>query len=228
MTQLYSRYYDEHNEYRNDLLANPEVTFQAFALDRANIRAIRRTGIDRRTARVLDVGCGTGVGLITLLRWGFSQTNLSGVDISAERIENARAALPVADLRCASADALNIQSDTFDLVMESTMFIVMTDDATAAGIAREMIRVTKPGGHIMLTDWRYSKPGSTVYKAVTPARIAGWFDVGGATTVAARENGALVPPLGRPLSRFAPSLYFLVHALLPPLVGQVTTLLRKN
>jgi ubiquinone/menaquinone biosynthesis C-methylase UbiE len=221
VTELYSRYYDEHNEHRNDLLANPEVAFQILAIDRANIRALQRIRIDRKTARVLDVGCGTGPGLLTLLRWGFVQRNLSGVDISQERIDEARAALPLADLRCESGDALSYADSSFDLVTESTMFILMPDEATATGIAREMIRVTKPGGHIMVIDWRYSKPG-------TPSRIASLFDVGGATTIAAREKGALVPPLGRRLSRYAPSLYFVVQALLPPLVGQMTTVLRKS
>ena len=228
MTELYSRYYDEHNEHRNDLLANPEVAFQILAIDRANIRALQRIRLDRKTARVLDVGCGTGPGLLTLLRWGFVQRNLSGVDISQDRIDEARAALPLADLRCESGDALSYGDDTFDLVTESTMFILMPDEVTARGIAREMIRVTKPGGHIMVIDWRYSKPGSDVYKAVTPSRIASLFDVGGATSIAAREKGALVPPLGRRLSRYAPSLYFMVQALLPPLVGQMTTVLRKQ
>jgi len=228
VTELYSRYYDQHNEHRNDLLANPEVAFQSLAVDRANIRALQRIKIDRKSARVLDVGCGTGPGLLTLLRWGFVQRNLSGIDISAERIEEARAALPLADLRCESGDSLSYPGNTFDLVTEWTMFILMPDEKSAAAIAREMIRVTKTGGHIMVVDWRYSKPGSDVYKAVTPSRIAALFDVGGATSVAARENGALVPPLGRRLSRYAPSLYFLVQALVPPLVGQVTTLLQKN
>ena len=228
MTELYSRYYDQHDEYRNDLLANPEVAFQTLAIDNANIRALQRINLDRRTARVLDVGCGSGPGLVTLLRWGFLQRNLAGVDISAERIEEARAALPLADLRCESGMSLSHADNTFDLVTESTMFILMPDETTARGIAREMIRVAKPGGHIMIIDWRYSKPGSDVYKAVTPSRIAALFDIGGATTVAAREKGALVPPVGRRLSRYAPSLYFMIQALLPPLVGQITTVLRKS
>ena len=227
MTELYSRYYDEQKEDRNDLLSNPEVAFQNFAFDRANIRALQRIGIDRRSARVLDVGCGTGAGLLSFLRWGFPQKNLSGVDISAARIDSAKGSLPLADLRCESADALSHGDGTFDLVTESTMFILMPDETLAGKIAREMIRVTRHGGHIMLVDWRYSKPGNDVYKALTPARISALFSVGRSTEIVARERGALVPPVGRRLSRYAPSLYFLVQALLPPLVGQVTTVLRK-
>ena len=228
MTELYSQYYDQHDEDRNDLLKNPEVAFQTFAFDRANIRALQQIQIDRKVARVLDVGCGAGAGLLTLLRWGFAQKNLSGVDISENRIAEARAALPLADLRCESADALTYDDNTFDLVSESTMFALMSDESLAKRIATEMIRVTRPGRHIMLVDWRYSKPGSSIYKAVTPARIASLFDVGQATRMIARENGALIPPVGRRLSRYAPSLYFFLQALFPPLVGQVTTVLQKT
>ena len=226
MTELYSRYYDEHSEDRNDLLGNPEVAFQAFAFERANIRALQRMRLNRKTARVLDVGCGAGSALINLLRLGFVQQNMSGVDISADRIAEAKASLPLADLRCESADAMSYADGTFDLVTESTMFILMPDEAMASRIAREMIRVTKPGGYIMLIDWRYSKPGSSVYKALNPARIESLF--GGETSVIARERGALVPPVGRRLSRYLPSLYFVVQALLPPLVGQVTTVLQRR
>lgn len=225
---MYSRYYQEHGEDRNDVLGNPEVAFQLFAFERANIRALQRIRIDRKSARVLDVGCGTGSSLVNLLRLGFPQQLMSGVDISEERIAEARAVLPLADFRCESADAMSFEAGAFDLVTESTMFVLMPDDDIARRIAREMIRVTKPGGHIMLIDWRYSKPGSDVYKAVTPARIASLFDVGGATTVVARERGALIPPVGRRLSRYLPSMYFVVQGLFPPLVGQVTTVLRKG
>jgi SAM-dependent methyltransferase len=224
---VYSRYYDEHSADRNDLLTNPEVAFQTFAVDRSNIRALQRMRLDRSSARILDVGCGSGATLLPFLRLGFSQEQLSGVDVSAERIAQARHALPQADFRCESGDAMSFETAAFDLVFESTMFVLMTSDEVAARIARDMIRVTKPGGHIMLVDWRYAKPGSDVYRAVTPARIASLFQVGAATSVVARERGALVPPVGRFLSRRLPSLYFVVQALVPPLVGQVTTVLRK-
>lgn len=225
---MYSRYYEEHKADRNDLLGNPEVAFQTFAFDRANIRALQRLDLDRATARILDVGCGSGAGLIQFLRLGFQQKLMSGVDISPERATEAREVMPLADIRCESADAMSYADGAFDLVFESTMFVLLPSDDTARRIAREMIRVTKPGGYLMLIDWRYSKPGSDVYKAMTPARIAELFDVGGATQLVARERGALVPPVGRFLSRHLPSLYFAVQAIAPFMVGQVTTVLQKR
>ncbi len=225
---MYSRYYEQHESRRNDPLANPEVTFQTFAFDRANIRALQRMDIDRGSARILDVGCGTGGGMIQLLRLGFTQQQMSGIDISPERIEAAKKNLPSADLRCESADAMSYADGEFDIVIESTMFVLLPSEDLARAIARDMIRVARPGGYLMLIDWRYSKPGSDVYMAMSRKRIASLFDVGQSTMVVAREKGALVPPLGRALSKWAPSLYFAVQALVPLAVGQVTTVLQKN
>ena len=116
----------------------------------------------------------------------------------------------------------------FDITTESTMFVQITEDHWAQNIASEMLRVTKPGGYIVLIDWRYSKPGNTDYKGVSRRRIADLFGVGKYTTVRTRTRGALVPPLGRALSRYASMLYFLMQALWPPCVGQMTTVLKKS
>ena len=223
----YSQYYKDHGEDRNDILGNPGVLFQTLAFDRANIRALGRLGLERRTARVLDVGCGTGSSLLSLIRLGFDPSNLSGIDLDQDRIDAALRQAPNVDFRCGDARKLDYPDASFELVLESTMFVLMTDEAVARDIAREMIRVTKPGGHLMLIDWRYGKPGNATYLGLSKSRIVSLFDVGNSTRVEAVEKGALVPPVGRFLSKSLPSLYFMVQALMPPLVGQTTTLLRK-
>jgi SAM-dependent methyltransferase len=228
VTEVYEEYYKKHGRDRNDLLRNPEVLFQTFAFDRANIRALSRLDLNPREAKVLDVGCGTGASLFQFVRLGFLPENLAGVDTSEERIADAKNNLPTADFRCESAELLSHESEMFDLVFESTLFMMLTSDDTAARIAREMLRVSRSGGYLMLADWRYSEPRSTTHKAVTNRRIRSLFDVGGATEVVARERGALIPPLGRLLSRRAPALYFAVQTLIPPAAGQVTTVLKKK
>jgi ubiquinone/menaquinone biosynthesis C-methylase UbiE len=166
--------------------------------------------------------------LIQFLRLGFRPDQLTGIDISQERIDDARQRLPGVEFKCESADALNFADGSFDLVFESTMFVLLPSEEMARAIAKEMVRVTRPGGYLMLVDWRYSKPGSDVYRAMNTSRISELFGVGKGTSVVTRERGALVPPLGRFLSRRLPSLYFLTQALLPFAVGQVTTVLRKS
>jgi Methylase involved in ubiquinone/menaquinone biosynthesis len=225
---IYTDYYSKKGAGRNDLLGNPEVVFQTFAVDRANIAALRNIDIDRTSARVLDVGCGSGASLIQFIRLGFKPSNLTGVDLEEERIAQGRSELPGIDFRVESADRLPFADESFDLVLESTMLGTLDSKPLLAAIAAEMIRVTKKGGHIMLIDWRYSREGSGVKTAINPSAIAELFGVGRVTSVIAREPGALVPPLGRRVSRVLPSLYFLVQRILPPAVGQMTTILRKN
>lgn len=223
----YAEYYRTHGRDRNDLLCNPEVLFQTFAFDAANIRALSRVPLDRGTASVLDVGCGSGTSLLAFLRLGFRARNLSGIDVNPARVAMGLEEFPNLDLRCEDATAMSYPSETFDLVSESTMFVQLTDDNVAQGIANEMIRVTKVGGFIFLTDWRYGKPGNPDYLALSPARIARLFDVGSGTERVCLEHGAIVPPVGRRLSKWLPSLYFAFQRVLPLSVGQTTTVLRK-
>jgi hypothetical protein len=102
------------------------------------------------------------------------------------------------------------------------------DEELSRKIAAEMLRVTKPGGYVLLCDWRYAKPGSVAHCALTQKRIAGLFEVGRRSSRGEVFAGPLLPPIGRFLSRRLPAAYFLVSALLPFLVGQTTTVLHKH
>lgn len=114
---------------------------------------------------------------------------------------------------------------SFDLVFESTMFI-LTDEAKATSIAQDMIRVTRDSGFIVLADWRYGKPRNPDFRGVSRERISRLLDVGTKTRILRSERGALIPPVGRFLSRVLPSFYFPVQALFPFLAGQTTTVLQ--
>jgi SAM-dependent methyltransferase len=224
---VYDEYYKRHGSDRNDLLSNPEVLFQAFAVERANIAALRAVELERSTARVLDVGCGTGASLLQFVKLGFRPSNLAGIDMDRERIEQAAITLPAVKFEVGSAESLPFSSGSFDLVFESTMLGTLESQSLLASIATEMIRVTRPGGYIMLVDWRYSRRGSGVKTAMSAAVLSRLFGVGELTSLVRRERGALVPPLGRKLSRLAPSLYFVAQSLLPFAAGQITTVLKK-
>ncbi len=225
-------YYREYNARkgvgRNSLLHNPEVLFQSLARDAAMVRALGWIGPDPHSARVLDVGCGDGDSLWILLRLGFEPSNLSGVDIQEDKILQAKAKNPLMNFECASATSLAFLNDTFDISMESMMFLQLTDDDIARQIASEMIRVTKPGGILLVSDWRYSRPGRGEFKGVSRRRIADLYQVGRHTDVCRTFRGSLVPPLGRFLSRYLSSAYFVVHALFPFVAGHTITVLRKR
>jgi len=225
-------YYREYNgrkgAERNDLLRNPEVLFQSLSRDAAMVRALRWIGSDPQVARVLDVGCGDGDSVWTLLRLGFQASNVSGVDIQKEKIARAKAGNPAVNFECADATSLEFQDETFDIAMESMMFLQLTDDDIAKRIAAEMIRVTRPGGILLVSDWRYSKPGSSEFKGVSARRIGELYQVGRRTEVCKRFRGPLVPPVGRFVSKYCSPAYFAIQAVLPFLAGHVVTVLRKR
>jgi SAM-dependent methyltransferase len=102
---------------------------------------------------VLDLGCGDGTTALPAARRG---AYVLGVDIAANLVAagNARAAQAgLSNLRFRQGDATNlagIGDDKFDLVV-SIFGAMFAPDPYA--VAREMVRVTRPGGRIVMGNW---------------------------------------------------------------------------
>src|SRR6185312_5907818 len=176
--QWYEQYYGAKGAARNNILRDAGALFQLVAHDVALIRALRSVSANQDSAVVLDVGCGDGGNIFLLLRLGFKPTNLFGIDIQEDRIAKAKSKNPLIAFQCADAARQDFPDNTFDLVMESALFIHLTDEILAKQIAEEMVRVTKLGGSLLIADWRYPKPGNPNYNAVSRRRIMHLFGVG--------------------------------------------------
>jgi len=214
----YRDYYAARGADRNDFLSNPGVLQQELAVRRALLDSLRWMGAGRDWW-IYVIGCGGGSTLVALASLWFRPERLRGIDIIPERIADGKQRFPFLNLECGDAKTLPASDHSYDLVMSSTMFVQITDDAVAARIASEMARVARR--HILLIDWRYDG-GRAVYKALDRARIARLFP----TYETVHETpGALLPPIGR--SRIAAPFYPLLQRLFPPLVGQVATVLRR-
>jgi ubiquinone/menaquinone biosynthesis C-methylase UbiE len=101
-------------------------------------------------SRVLDVGCGTGE-LLRRLRAKYPEAVLAGLDPVPEMLAVARDKLSGReDLRIGYADSLPWASGTFDAVVSCNMFHYISHPIQAL---KEMARVLRPGGVIVLTDW---------------------------------------------------------------------------
>lgn len=105
-------------------------------------------------AKVLDLGCGEGYVGRQLLERGAA--SVTGIDVSAEMIENARAQVPAgreSDLTYAVGDATDLahlEDDSFDLVACVFMFNYV-DSAATARTMREVARILKPGGRFVFS-----------------------------------------------------------------------------
>ena len=108
--------------------------------------------------RVLDLGCGDGTTALPEARLG---ADVLGVDIAVNLVEAARqraAAEGLLNCRFQEGDASNLEGLTdkrFDLVVSifGAMFAPRPFD-----VAKEMVRVTKPGGRIVMGNWIPNDP----------------------------------------------------------------------
>jgi SAM-dependent methyltransferase len=108
--------------------------------------------------KVLDLGCGDGTTALPEARRG---ADVLGVDIAANLVEagNRRAAAEgLANLSFQEGDACDLRdlaNDSFDLVVSifGAMFAPKPLD-----VAREMVRVTRPGGRIVMGNWIPNDP----------------------------------------------------------------------
>jgi ubiquinone/menaquinone biosynthesis C-methylase UbiE len=121
----------------------------AFYVEATTRETLRRMPMTP-ASRVLDVGCGTGE-LLRRLRAKYPGAALAGLDPVPEMLAVARSKLGGnEDLRIGYADSLPWASGSFDLVVSCNMFHYISHPGEAL---REMARVLRPGGAIVLTDW---------------------------------------------------------------------------
>lgn len=132
------------------------------------VDAIRRMSI-KPGDRVLEVGVGTGINVDLYPR----TCSVTGVDLSGPMLEKARdrvARTGVRNVRLLQMDAANLKfaDDSFDIVYAPYVISVVPDPVA---VTREMHRVCRPGGRIViLNHFRSQNPvGAWMEKIIAPA-----------------------------------------------------------
>ena len=120
--------------------------------------------------RLLDVGCGTGE-FTRQLASRLPEATFVGVDPAPGMIEQTQRKLAEVGrvyFQCASAEELPFPDETFDWVTSCSSLHCFRD---ARESVRQMVRVLKPKGRLLVMDWCRS---STACRLLN--RWCSWFD----------------------------------------------------
>ena len=134
------------------------------------VDAIGRMGI-RPGDRVLEVGVGTGINAALYP----PDCSVTGIDLSSPMLEKARervARKGVRNVRLLQMDAANLKfgDDTFDIVYAPYVISVVPDPVA---VTREMCRVCRPGGHIVILNHFRSRNSlmASIERVISPFTV---------------------------------------------------------
>jgi ubiquinone/menaquinone biosynthesis C-methylase UbiE len=165
----YPAYYRQHFHFQSDGYLSPasaerydhqvEVLFGGGAapMRRQALVPLREALLDRRggarSARLLDIACGTGVFLAEVKR-NYPRLAVAGIDLSAPYLSVAERRLRAwsrVTLAEANAEALPFADASFDIVTCVYLFHELPHGARCA-VAVEIARVLKPGGRLVFVE----------------------------------------------------------------------------
>jgi len=129
-----------------------DFTQLAATMRKSGEALVNKLGVTRGM-EILDLGCGDGTTAIPAARL---EANVLGVDIASNLVKAGNLLASKEGLtNCKfeegdACDLQNIEDDSFDLVVSifGAMFAPKPFD-----VAREMVRVTRPGGKIVMGNW---------------------------------------------------------------------------
>ena len=144
-------------EYDDDFIATLELMWGPGFLSPGGPEEVSRIveGVDLAGKDILDIGCGIGGCDLHLVRQ-HDAGHILGIDVEPQLVERARELAKQVDLRdrlefeLVSPGPLAYVDDCFDAVFSKDAMIHIPDKAS---LYKEVLRVLKPGGHFLASDW---------------------------------------------------------------------------
>jgi ubiquinone/menaquinone biosynthesis C-methylase UbiE len=204
---------------------NPGHLLMIQERERRTLELLQQHGYkDLKSKKLLEIGCGEGSWLRTFVQWGARPENVVGIDLLEDRVAESRRLCPAQmKIECGSAAKLEFFDESFDLVLQSTVFTSILDPSLRQQVAREMMRVVNRAGLILWYDYRVNNPRNSDVRGVKRREIAQLFP----GCHIELERITLLPPLTRLL---APYSYLVCYVLgkLSPLCTHYLGVIRKG
>jgi len=172
------------------------------------VAMLRRAGaLPKAGDHCLEVGYGARGWLGALIDWGVRETDLHGIEIDPISAKKAQEVLPQADLRVGNAIKLPWDSDTFRLVITSTLFTSILNPIVRRLVAEEITRVLAPGGALLCYDFAFNNPRNPNVRKVSKKELIRLFPRLKGTI----KSVELAPPLARLVAPRSMTLAFLLE-----------------
>lgn len=139
-------------------LARPGNLYLAARRWNLILAALGRMDHALATGPFLEVGCGSAEGLALVALAGLRFLPVVGVDLFLYPGAQARAARQGASLMRADGAALPFSPGVFAVTAQCMLLSSVLSLQNRLAVAREMVRVTRPGGIILSLDLRYPGP----------------------------------------------------------------------
>jgi ubiquinone/menaquinone biosynthesis C-methylase UbiE len=177
---------------------NPAYQFIMHGCERRILARLTELGFaDLQSKSVLEVGCGRGYWLREFVKWGARPENVTGIDLLMDRVLQARELCPPGvRVHCGSAAQLPFSGESFDVVLQATVFTSILDRELQQLVAAEMLRVVKSDGLILWYDYHMNNPINPDVKGVKARDIRALFP----KCQIHLERVTLAPPLARLLA----------------------------
>jgi ubiquinone/menaquinone biosynthesis C-methylase UbiE len=204
---------------------NPGQLFMIQEQERRMLSLLRDYGCqDLKSKKLLEIGCGSGHWLREFIQWGALPENVVGIDLLEDRVAEARRLCPsAAKIECKSAVKLEFPDESFDLVLQSTVFTSILDSSLRQQIASEMMRVLKRDGLILWYDYHVNNPRNSDARGVKRREIHKLFSGCGVEL----RRITLLPPLARLLAPYSYLTCYLLEKV-PALCTHYLGVIRKN
>ena len=139
---FYERYWGQQPAFKGEGIAElpPEWNEE-------NLERILKFCSDKIQGRVLDVGCGDGFFTAKILQ-RFNLKNVYGLDISSKAVDLARLKHPEIKFQQGALNHIPEETNSIDSV---TMIEVIEHLVDIEGTLKELFRVMKPGGILLIT-----------------------------------------------------------------------------
>ncbi len=186
---------------------NPGNAFNLLKLSAKLSDYFRRVSSSPQNLQLLDTGSGQLFWPELFVKLGLSRQNCIGSDLLHWRLAKGHREGRSISSVAADSSQLPFGDNQFDIVSQFTLMTSVLDEGLRQKIAKEMMRVLKPGGFIIWYDFRYNNPGNDNTRAIGRKELWQLY----APLVSDISSITVVPPLARKIPKNLTPLLTLLH-----------------